>query len=144
MSEDTEKASAVLLELMSMMKEWENKFAALYRRENGGPEVHASQAKVELQPIYQKYVTERDRNLGKMAGASAGYPPEFDPDAEKIVFAESVSRRKVVIKTLWTHPRAPSNTRKHRYTMVSKDGSWRLDRKEIYSSSQGKWVKRVL
>ena len=37
MSAEIEKASAVLLEFMSAMKEWENKFATLYKRENGGP-----------------------------------------------------------------------------------------------------------
>ena len=129
---------------MSAMKDWENKFAALYTRENGGPEAHAAQAKVELQPIYQKYVTQRDRKLGRMASPSAGYPPEFDPDAEKIVACESLKRNKVVIETLWTHPKVPTSTRKHRYTMLCRSREWRLDRKETYSSSEGKWIKRVL
>jgi hypothetical protein len=141
---DTEKASAVLLEFMSVMKEWENKFATLYKRENGGPEAHASQATIELEPIYQKYVTKRDRKFGLSASPSAGYPPQFDPDTEKVVSAEAVNERKVVIETLWTHPKVPASTRKHRHTMIYKDGEWRLDKKEEYSISEGKWRKRVL
>jgi hypothetical protein len=144
MGADVDKASAVLLEFMSVMKEWENKFATLYRRENGGPEAHGSQAKIELQLIYQKYLTGRDRKLGRMAGPSAGYPPEFDPDAEKIISSESINNRKVVFETLWTHPKVPSSTQQHRYTMLCKSGEWRLDRKETFRSFEAKWVKRVL
>jgi NTF2 fold immunity protein len=73
MTADTDKALAVLLEFMSEMKGWENKFAALYERESGGPEAHASQAKIELEQIYDKYVTNRDRKYGRMASASAGW-----------------------------------------------------------------------
>jgi len=103
------------------------------------------QAKIELQAIYDKYLTKRDRKHGRMAGPSVGWPPEFDPEAEKIVATESVSERKVVVETLWTHPTSiPSYTEKHRFTLIHKDDAWRLDRKEKYSGQQGKWVKRVL
>src|SRR6266567_459829 len=135
---DKEKASAVLLEFMSAMKEWENKFAILYKRENGGPEAHANQAKIELQSIYQKHLTQRERKYGRMAGPSAGYPPEFDPDAEKIVSAEAVNSRKVIVETLWTHPKVPNFTQKHRFTLLYKNDEWRVDRKEVYRISEGK------
>jgi hypothetical protein len=141
---DIEESSRVLLEFMSAMRDWENKFAQLFKRENGGPEVHANQARTELETIYDKYLTPRDRKLGRMAGPSAGYPPEFDPDAEKVVSSEPAPRGKVLIETLWTHPKVPSSTRKSRYTMIHKDDQWRLDRKENYSVSEGKWVRRVL
>jgi hypothetical protein len=72
MNADTEKASAILSEFMSVMKDWENKFATLYKWENGGPEAHSSQAKNELQPIYEKYLTQKERRFGRMASASAG------------------------------------------------------------------------
>jgi len=51
MTADTDKASAILLEFMSEMKGWENKFATFYKRESGGPEAHASQAKIELEQM---------------------------------------------------------------------------------------------
>jgi NTF2 fold immunity protein len=78
-----------------------------------------------------------------MAGMSAGYPPEFDPAAEKIVRCEP-ARSKVLIETLRTHPKVATSTRTHRYAMVRDDGRWRLDRKETYSVSEGKWIQRVL
>jgi hypothetical protein len=144
MSGETEKASAILLEFMSAMKEWENKFATLFKRENGGPEAYGSQAKVELTSIYQKYVTKRERKFGHMASPSVGWPPEFDPEAEKIVATELINNRKVVIHTIWTHPTAPSFTRKHQYTMTYKNDEWRLNTKQFYSSAESKWVRRVL
>lgn len=143
MSADTERASAILLEFMAAMKEWENKFAPLYKQD--GALVHAGQAKIELQAICEKYLTKRERKYGRMAGPSVGWPPEFDPDAEKIVATQSADDRKVIFETLWTHPTAvPTYTTQHRFTMVCKHGEWRLDRKEEYSSHQGKWTGRVL
>lgn len=144
MNSDTQKASAVLREFMSVMRDWENKFATLYKRENGGPEAHSGQAKNELQPIYEKYLTRKERRFGRMAGPSAGYPPDFDPDAEKIVAVEAPNNNKVVIETLWTHPKAPTSTRKYRYIMVHRDGEWRLDRREAEGLSEGKWLNEVL
>jgi hypothetical protein len=145
MSAVPERATTISLEFMAAMREWENKFARLYRRENGRPETHAHQAKIELEPIYEKYLTKRDRKYGRMASASAGWPPEFDPDAGKIVATESINDRKVILESLWTHPTAvPVHTEKNRFTMTYKNGEWRLDRKENYSAYQGRWVKRAL
>jgi hypothetical protein len=142
MSTDTDEAAAALLEFMSEMKAWENKFAPLYMQDGAG--AHTGQAKIELEPIYDKYVTKRDRKYGKSASPSAGWPPEFDPDAEEIVATELINARKVVIETLWTHPTSVHrSTARHRFTMLCQHGKWRLDRKETYSY-QGKWVKRVL
>lgn len=62
---------------------------------------------------------------------------------KKIVQSEP-TKNKVLIETLWTHPKVPTSTRKNRYTMVHKDGQWCLDRKETYRVSEGKWVRRVL
>jgi len=98
MTAETDNASAVLLEFMSEMKGWENKFATLYKRENGGPEAHASQAKIELEQIYDKYLTKRDRKHGRMASASTGWPPEFDPDAEELVGTELINGRRLFSK----------------------------------------------
>jgi hypothetical protein len=145
MTADTNNASAVLLEFMSEMKRWENKFTTLYKQENGGPEAHASQAKIEIKQIYDKYVTKRDRKYGRVASVSAGWPPQFDPDAEEIVASELISRRMVILETLWTHPTAvPRYTEKNRFTMLFQRGKWRLDRKETYDSHKGQWAKRVL
>ena len=144
MNIEEEVASTVLLAFMKAMKEWETRFATLYKRENGGPEAHAEQAKIELQPIYQKYVTEQDRKLWIMANPSASYPTEFAPGAEKIVGSELSNTKKVVLETQWTHPNVPVMTEKNRYTIVKKEDQWRLNKKERFDSIKNKWVTRAL
>ncbi len=52
MSSDMEEASTVLSDFMSAMRDWENKFAELFKRQNGGPEVHGNQARAELEAVY--------------------------------------------------------------------------------------------
>lgn len=136
-----ENAESTLLEFMSAMKDWENKFATLFKPEHGGPEAHGDQAEAELRPIYEKYVS---TTKAERLALSAGYPPEFDLDAEKIVSTEAPNNNRAVIETLWTHPKAPNFTEKRRYTMINKSGEWRLDKKELYDSAKNKWVKRAL
>jgi hypothetical protein len=140
MSADTEKAKSALFEFLSAMKDWENKFATLFKPEHGGPEGHGAEAETEVRPIYEKYLaTVKTERLA----LSAGYPPKFDPDAERIVSTESSNTNKVVIETLWTHPRVPDFTEQHRYTMTNKGGEWRLDKREFYDSGRNKWVKQT-
>jgi len=141
MNEDVRNASETLIQFLSAMKDWENKFANLFKREHGGPEAHGDQAEAELQPIYEKYVAVSTQ--GRLA-LSAGYPPTFDPDAEKIISSELGAGNRVLIETLWTHPNVSSSTRRHRYTMVNRDGEWRLDRKELYDPRGSKWVRKAL
>lgn len=86
---------------MSAMKHWENKFVELHElhKDNSADSLaRFSQAKSELQPIYEKYLTKQERKLGRMASTSFGWPPEFDPDAETIVATQPVNNRKVIIE----------------------------------------------
>ena len=138
MSADIEKAKSVLFEFLSAMKAWNNKFATLFKQ--GGMQAHGDQAEAELRPIYERYLA--TINQGQLI-FSVGYPPEYDPDAEKIASTESPNARKVVIETLWTHPDRPTSTQQHRYTMINKSGEWRLDKDEFYNSIRNRWVKRA-
>jgi hypothetical protein len=88
MSAGTDKASAVLFDFMLAMKEWDRAALSPF-----------SQAKSQLQPIYEKYVRKRDRKYRLVAGPSVGWPPKFDPEAETIVATQSVNDRKVAIET---------------------------------------------
>jgi len=144
---ETEKACALLLEFMSTMKNWENKFVELHKHNSTDSSVLCSQAGVELQAIYAKYLTKRDRKLGRIVDgtASFGWPPEFDPEAETIVATQSVNKRKAIIETLWTHPTiVPSYSVKHLFTLICKHDEWRLDTKRAYHQAKGKWVTQVL
>jgi NTF2 fold immunity protein len=129
---------------MSEMNVWEVKFHSLYKRENGGPEAHQQSARNELVSIYEKYVTPKDRKTGRLAGPSAGYPPEFDVQAEKVEKVIELSATKVTIETTWTHPVVPTMMEKRRYTLVKTNGAWRIDKKEIYRKIKDAWENRVL
>jgi len=132
---DAEKARSVLFEFMTTMKEWNNKFDALIK--NGGLAAHGEQAESDLRPIYEKYLAKVSQ--GPLI-FSIGYPPEYDPDAEKVTSMESLNARKVIINTLWTHPRLPTSTQQRRYTMVEKSGDWRISKHEFYNSVRDKWI----
>ena len=137
MSEDIEKAKAVLFEFLSAMKACNTKFATLYQQ--GGSLAHSEQAEAEVRAIYQRYLAtiSQERPI-----FSIGYPGEYDPDAEKIVSTQAPKARKVVIETLWTHPDVPTSTQHHRYTMINKSGEWRVDKDEFVNSEK-KWRKRA-
>jgi len=136
MSVDLEKAKSVLFEFLSAMKACNDKFSALYQRD--GSLAHSDQAEAEVRLIFERYLATISQEHPIF---SVGYPGEYDPEAEKIVSTESPNARKVMIETLWTHPDDPPSTQKHRYTMISKSGEWRLDKDEFYS--EDKWRKRA-
>ncbi len=135
-------AEHVLLSFMREMKVWEEKFHRLYQ-EPGGVLMHVDSARAELQLIQKAYLTDRERKTGKLAAPGAGYPPEFDPDAEKVVSVDTANPRKIVIETLWTHPLLADSTRKNRYTLVSRQGRVLLDKKESFRSYRNAWESIV-
>jgi len=141
MNADTENAQFRLFAFLSAMREWENKFATLFKQEHGGPEAHSDQAEAEVRPIYEKYLaTVKAERLA----LSAGYPPKFDPDAEKIVSAELLNTNNVIIEALWTHPLVADFTERHRYTMTKRADEWRVKKRELYDFGRNKWIKQTL
>ncbi len=141
---DIESAETSLRKFMADMNAWEVKFHVLYQRENGGPEVHREEARLALAIIYAMHLTKKDTKTGRMAGPSAGYPPEFDLAAESIENIEKIGPKKILITTKWIHPALTTMTESRRYTMVSVSGEWKLDKKEVFRKLKDKWENRVL
>jgi NTF2 fold immunity protein len=137
-----ETAVAVLYEFMREMNIWETKYHALCSQPGGS--IHFPQAREDLNVVYLKYLTKRDRKLGRQTALAPGFPPDFDPMRENIEQSEIIENGKAVISTLWNHPTSPAAKRSHRYTMVFKNGSWLLDRKERFSKVDNKWINVVL
>lgn len=137
-----EAAILHLKEFWEHMHAWERKFHALYKQE--GTESHAPIARLALDEIYARFLTVRDRKLGRRASAHAGFPTTFDVACEQVLSVDASGNNKALINTLWTHPTVPTMTDKRRYTLVFKSNQWRLDRKERFSSLAQKWVKVVL
>jgi hypothetical protein len=131
------EALAVLRGFMAEMNAWEVRHYPLVV---DGDLERFEDARRDLGPIYERYVTSRERKMGKLAaGPSVGWPPEFDPEQESVEKVE-VEPRKVVISTQQhTGFKMPC-----RYTLVRRGGRWLLDRKEEHYASKGKWGNAIL
>jgi hypothetical protein len=91
---ELQKAVSSLMDFMEKMYLWEIKYDALYKQENGGPEKHGGSATNDLKAIYEKHLTHKKRATGRLSGgASAGFPPEFNPCFETRFSATSKSQK---------------------------------------------------
>lgn len=133
-----ESAERKLVQFMYEMKRWEDKFFPLYQEPNGVMK-HVDEARSDLKTIYDKYLTKKVRLNGKIAAPSAGYPTEFDPDAEKIVNIDDNNPKNILIETIWVDPDDKDFSQKQRYTLVKVDGNFLIDKKEIYVLHKKKW-----
>ena len=101
---------------------------------------HAADARRDLRPIYEHYVTPRDRRTGQLAaGPVVGSPPIFDPDQE-IVERIDATARKVLVST----QQQTGFRQACRYTLLLQGGRWLIDKKEAFRASRGKWENVVL
>jgi hypothetical protein len=143
-----ETAQDVLVEFMKKMNHWEVTSYELCKNENGGLEKNGNQVKEGLVLIYDQYLTKKERKTGRLAGPDVGYPPEYDLANEKIVATEQLGGGKISIETHWNHPVMKDFSEKRKYLLISKDliskgTEWRIDKKEVFSPSKGKWVNHV-
>jgi NTF2 fold immunity protein len=141
-SQEIEIAVSSLYEFMKVMNSWELKYHELYKQ--GGTAKHATAAREEINEIYARFLTDRDRKLGQQSAVSAGFPPMFDPECEKVLNTENISKNKVLITTQWIHPTVATMVQDRRYTMVFKSEKCFLDKREKYSKLDQKWATVAL
>jgi NTF2 fold immunity protein len=141
-AKDIESATNSLYEFMKVMNAWEIKYHDLYKQ--GGTAKHAEAARAEINEIYARFLTDRDRKLGQQSAVSVRNPPQFDPKSEPVVSVEDLGKNKILITTRWVHPSIPTMTKDLRYTMVFKLGKYLLDKREKYSTLDAKWTSVTL
>jgi hypothetical protein len=141
-AKDIEAATNSLYEFMTVMNAWEIKYHDLYKQ--GGTAKHAASARAEINEIYARFLTDRDRELGQQSAVSVRNPPQFDPKSETVVSVEDLGKNKTLITTRWVHPSIPTMTKDLRYTMVFKSGEFLLDKREKYSTLDTKWTSVTL
>lgn len=127
------KAEEVLKEFIIQMNKWELKYYPLFRNE--GMTVHKDAARKYLDDIYENSLTKKERKQGRQISLSCGEPPEYSPDEE--ILSREVNKNKAIFVTQ-QYTEAKS---KFRYTLNIKDGEWRIDKKERFSSFEDKWTK---
>ena len=135
----TEQALKVLKLFLTEMNKWESYW---YEVQYENPEVdYTEELKKEIDAIYEKYVTVRERKLGKQVALSTRYPSTFTPDGEIISCELSANNKKIVIEV---YQKFDTGVRyQYRYTLIFKNKEWRVDRREMLDYD-GRWIKDTL
>lgn len=135
----TEQALKVLKLFLTEMNKWESYW---YQVQYENPEVdYTEELKKEIDAIYEKYVTVRERKLGKQVALSTRFPSTFTPDGEIISCELSANNKKIVIEI---HKKFATKVEyEYRYTLIFKNKEWRVDRREMLDYD-GRWIKDTL
>ena len=136
----TEQALKVLKLFLTEMNKWESYW---YQVQYENPEVdYTEELKKEIDAIYEKYVTVRERKRGLQVALSTQYPSTFTPDGEIISCELSANNKKIVIEV---HKKFDTGVvYEYRYTLIFKNKEWRVDRREMFLFSENKWIKDTL
>ena len=136
----TEQALKVLKLFLTEMNKWESYW---YEVQYENPEVdYTEELKKEIDAIYEKYVTVRERKRGLQVALSTQFPSTFTPDGEIISCELSANNKKIVIEV---HKKFDTGVRyQYRYTLIFKNKEWRVDRREMFLFSENKWIKDTL
>ena len=135
----TEQALKVLKLFLTEMNKWESYW---YQVQYENLEVdYTEELKKEIDAIYEKYVTVRERKRGLQVALSTQYPSTFTPDGEIISCELSANNKKIVIEV---HKKFDTGVvYEYRYTLIFKNKEWRVDRREMLDYD-GRWIKDTL
>lgn len=136
---EIENAKQVLKEFIVAMNRCEVHFYPLLASDSGNDDEVFSQMREELNAIFAKFCTQRERKYGRQAGLACMEPPEYSPD-EEILKTEELKKNRVVIYT----QQKTGVEDQFRYTLHHKKDGWRIDRKEVYDEFEKKWSKKIL
>ncbi|PXZ08370.1 hypothetical protein DKK70_00965 [Gilliamella apicola] len=135
----TEQALKVLKLFLTEMKTWEDYWRDL-QLENLEID-YSKEQKKEIDAIYEKYVTVRERKRGLQVALSTQYPSTFTPDGEIISCELSANNKKIVIEV---HKKFDTGVvYEYRYTLIFKNKEWRVDKREVLEYD-GRWCKSSL
>ena len=136
----TEQALKVLKLFLTEMKTWEDYWRDL-QLENLEID-YSKEQKQEIDAIYEKYVTVRERKRGLQVALSTQFPSTFTPDGEIISCELSANNKKIAIEV---YQKFDTGVRyQYRYTLIFKNNEWRVDRREMFLFSENKWIKDTL
>ena len=135
----TEQALKVLKLFLTEMNKWESYW---YQVQYENLEVdYTEELKKEIDAIYEKYVTVRERKLGKQVALSTRFPSTFTPDGEIISCELSANNKKIIIEV---HKKFDTGVvYEYRYTLIFKNKEWRVDKREVLEYD-GRWCKSSL
>lgn len=138
MMETVEMARNVLINFIIKMNEWEMRCYPLLSEDD------SEKAKVvlkdELDEIFNKFCTVKERKQGRQKSLSCSEPPEYSPSEE--VLSSEINKNKAVFVT----QQHTGFKNKYRYTLNLKNDEWRIDKKEWLDDDNGieKWKQCYL
>jgi hypothetical protein len=133
----TEQAIRTLKDFLGVMNKWEIYW---YNLKNENPNVdYKSEQKKEIDAIYAKYLTHKERKLGRQVSLSTRFPSTFCPNDDIIGCELSADNKKISIEVQQKFKTGVE--RKFRYKLILKNNEWRVDRREMFDSYANKWIK---
>jgi len=142
--DDTSKIIDLLQSFWGDMNQWEKLTYDSYVNGKGDFELRRNQARDQLLSIYNKYLTQKQRKTGKLAGPDVAAYPEYDSSLENVLNIESSGCGKYVVNTKKRDPNIVDYFTEHRYKIIEKNGKFLIDSKESYSSYKKSWVREAL
>ena len=138
----TEQALKVLKLFLTEMKKWEDYWFEFRCSNLGGNLNYRKELKQEIDAIYEKYVTVRERKRGLQVALSTQFPSTFTPDGEIISSELSANNKKILIEVYKKFDTGVEY--QYRYTLIFKYKKWLVDRREMFDYYDGKWSKSSL
>ncbi|OCG16560.1 hypothetical protein A9G09_02875 [Gilliamella sp. wkB292] len=132
-----ENAENVLKNFIIAMNNWEKHYYPLVK--NGSSEEVRLSMINDLNCIFNKFCTKKERKYGRQVSLGCGNPPEYSPD-EKFLKTEELKNTKIVIYT----QEQKGVKDQFRYTLHFKNHEWLIDKKEVYDDIDNKWEKYTL
>ena len=123
---------SVLLAFFTAMNAWEKE--CWQRRKEPDIVGRQTQAREEMEAIFEAYCTPKERKYGRLGSFSN--PPEYDPVAETILSVTEAKNR-CQIET----QQSTGFCHKNLYVLHRKDGRWLVDNKQWFAASTSKWQR---
>lgn len=126
-------AKQVFLDFMTKMCEWETYAIQV------GLAQHIEEHRKVVEVIFNTYCTKKDRKQGKPSVLTASPISNYDIETQPIYKIDEI-KNKVIIYTKQTN-KFENN---FRYTLISKNGKWLIDKKEISYDNGDSWESAIL
>ena len=127
-----ESIETVLNSFLLEMYKWEDN---ANNHIDAGTDIPDEILKQTLKEIYDKYLTDKPRKMGKLECMTVNYPPTFNPNNEKIIeIEEKGSSITVKSDVLYAGMEA-----QRLYKFKKQAGLWKLDNVKQFDSYDGKW-----
>jgi hypothetical protein len=134
---ELERARAVLLGFAAVMSKWEQNCAA-QGRERPIEQLDRNEVREALgaqragcEAIFERFCTDRPRGNGRPGVVRYAEPSDYESAVFRVEHIAFNQSRRIVAET------ADTPTGRFRFTLVKKNGGWRVDQRELWVN--GEW-----